>query len=146
MAIIYEENMDLFDVPQGWWLAHCVSADFEMGAGIAKEFRKRYDGAQEYLRSVLPLECKISNEMSAVLNYSNVFFMVTKQKYFHKPTYQSLQNALECLVRSCRQLRVKKLAMPCIGCGLDKLDWEKVKPMIENTFKDEHIKILICKR
>lgn len=31
-----EENRNLLDVPQGYYLAHCITADFSLGAGVAK--------------------------------------------------------------------------------------------------------------
>lgn len=34
------ENRDLFSVPKEYTLVHCISADFALGAGIAKEFAK----------------------------------------------------------------------------------------------------------
>ena len=37
------ENRDLFTVPQGYYLAHCISADFALGAGIAKTFDAVYN-------------------------------------------------------------------------------------------------------
>ena len=40
-------KQDLFTVPKDYILVHCVSADFAMGAGIAKEFTKR--GVKDYL-------------------------------------------------------------------------------------------------
>ena len=38
---IREEYRDLFTVPTDYVLVHCISADFTMGAGIAREFAKR---------------------------------------------------------------------------------------------------------
>lgn len=38
-----EENKDLFTVPEDYYLAHCISADFGMGKGIVVEFNKRFD-------------------------------------------------------------------------------------------------------
>ena len=32
--IIREENMDLFAVPQGYYLAHCITEDFSLGRVI----------------------------------------------------------------------------------------------------------------
>ena len=37
------EKKDLFTMPQGYYLAHCISADFALGAGIAKVFDKRVE-------------------------------------------------------------------------------------------------------
>lgn len=38
-----EEVRDLFSVPDDYFPAHCISADFEMGKGIAVEFKRRFD-------------------------------------------------------------------------------------------------------
>ena len=38
---IKEEKRDLFTMPEDYALAHCISADFALGAGIAKEFDKK---------------------------------------------------------------------------------------------------------
>ena len=42
-----EVRGDLFDCRSTASLAHCVSEDLHMGRGIAKEFKKRFEGAQE---------------------------------------------------------------------------------------------------
>ena len=38
-----------------------------------------------------------------------------------------------------------KVAMPLIGCGLDRLEWDKVKTIIAQTFNDTDIEVLVCK-
>ena len=38
----------------------------------------------------------------------------------------------------------KKIAMPHIGCGLDRLEWPKVRNIIQEVFHDDGIEILIC--
>lgn len=37
-----------------------------------------------------------------------------------------------------------KLAMPRIGCGLDRLEWAKVKKIIKATFANTDVEILVC--
>ena len=44
--------------------------------------------------------------------------------------YQSMEAALQALKRLCRQEGIEGLAMPCIGCGLDRLAWGKGSAMI----------------
>ena len=39
---------------------------------------------------------------------------------------------------------IKKLVMPKIGCGLDRLSWCKVEPMVQEIFKDLDIEIVVC--
>lgn len=34
---------NLFDCPKDYYLAHCISGDYALGAGIAKEFVHRYN-------------------------------------------------------------------------------------------------------
>ena len=43
------------------------------------------------------------------------------------------------------QNSIKKVAMPVIGCGLDKLEWYKVSGIIKEVFADTDIEILVCK-
>lgn len=45
-----EEKKDLFDVSDDYFLAHCISADFGMGKGIAVEFNKRFNLKNELMR------------------------------------------------------------------------------------------------
>jgi len=40
---ITEINGNLFEVPQGYYLAHCISGDYALGAGIAKTFNEIYN-------------------------------------------------------------------------------------------------------
>ena len=39
---------------------------------------------------------------------------------------------------------IKKLVIPKIGCGLDRLSWDKVEPMVQEIFKDLDIEIVVC--
>ena len=41
--IFNEVHGDLFNAPQGCYLAHCISGDYALGAGIAKKFTEVYD-------------------------------------------------------------------------------------------------------
>lgn len=45
--IIKEVKKDLFTVSDDYALAHCISADFALGAGIAKEFDDLFDARQK---------------------------------------------------------------------------------------------------
>jgi O-acetyl-ADP-ribose deacetylase (regulator of RNase III) len=43
----------------------------------------------------------------------------------------------------CEEHDVKKLAMPRIGCGLDRLDWNEVREIIKQTFQEINIELTI---
>ena len=44
---IKEEKRDLFTMPNDYALAHCISADFKLGAGIARKFDELFDARQK---------------------------------------------------------------------------------------------------
>lgn len=142
---INEVTQDLFTVPQGYYLAHCISGDYALGAGIAKKFNEVYNMRSKLHRDyAIPSEKKSANVGRALL-VDNVFNLVTKERYFHKPTYDELYNALMDMQEQCQDFGIEKLAIPLIGCGLDRLEWGKVKDIIEDVFAQTDIEILVCK-
>lgn len=141
---IREENRDLFTVPQGYYLAHCISGDYALGAGIAKQFDDVYNMKNKlHHRFPIPIGEKFAHLGEALL-IDNVFNLVTKRKCYQKPTYSDLYVALEDMYYQIEEKEITKLAIPLIGCGLDKLQWEKVKEDIEEIFEDYDIDILVC--
>ena len=139
MTITFE-NKDLFTIDQGYYLAHCISADFALGAGIAKAFDSIYNMRFKLFRRYPDYEY---NGGDAVL-IDNVFNLVTKRKCWHKPTYESLRESLEMMREQLEFLDATKLAMPWIGCGLDKLNKDQVYNIICEVFEDMDIEIVIC--
>lgn len=131
---LIEIKGDLFDRklehPSEYYV-HCISRDYACGAGIAKEFNKRYNLSLRLLD--LPrTSCMIIDD---------VISLVTKPKYWLKPTYDSLRKALVDLKELCGENLVKTLVMPKIGCGLDRLSWKNVKKMLKEIFEDTDINI-----
>lgn len=137
---ITTEKRDLFTMPQGYYLAHCISADFTLGAGIAKTFDSVYNMRFKLFRNYDNYEYRGGD----ALPVDNVFNLVTKPKCYHKPTYESLRTALEIMREQMDFLDITKLAMPKIGCGLDKLSWDKVYEIICEVFEDTDVEIVIC--
>lgn len=139
------EKQDLFTVPEDYALVHCISSDFALGAGIAKEFQKRYKTKDE-LRERCPDykwhggDCLGTGTKDTRI----VFNLVTKKNYWDKPTYKDLTDALTELREMCELGGYKKLAMPKIGCGLDKLTWPAVSSTIRQVFDYADIDILVC--
>jgi hypothetical protein len=131
---------DLFTMPQGYYLAHCISADFALGAGIAKTFDTVYNMRHKLFKD---RPNYVYNGGDAIL-IDNVFNLVTKAKYWHKPTYDSLRESLEMMEEHLEFMDVTKLAMPTLGCGLDRLQWMKVYDIICDVFNDMNIEIVIC--
>ena len=145
MATIYEIQCDLFALPHGYAFAHCVSADFAMGAGIAKTFTEKYPNMREHLISkYFDLDDKEFLPPFGSYQYLNVFNLVTKRRVWEKPSYETLRAALMELHIDVETNQLDRIAMPRIGCGLDRLEWDQVKPIIEEVFADLDIQIVVC--
>ena len=130
-----EINGDLFSCVSS--IGHCISNDFKMGKGIAKQFKTKY-----------PKICESSNYFGshlAVFNVENRFIynLITKEKFWQKPTYTSLRVSLEQMKGHIEMHKVKCIGLPAIGCGLDKLNWKIVKNLIREIFKNVPVKIKI---
>lgn len=143
MKLIVEKG-DLFDLDSTYALVHCISLDCAMGAGIAVEFDKRFpDMKGDLLRTI---GWNDGNNPFTIEHHENdrrIYNLITKEKYWHKPTYQSFEKSLEKLVELCVDSNVNHLAMPKIGCGLDRLKWNMVKEMIIEAFGNTDIEIVV---
>ncbi|KAG1961905.1 ADP-ribose glycohydrolase OARD1 [Pimephales promelas] len=99
---------DLFTCPSTDALAHCISEDCRMGAGIAVLFKKHFHGEEELLaQKKQPGQC-------AVLKRSDrfVYYLITKEKYNQKPTYDSLRKSLVSMREHCLFNGVNSISMP----------------------------------
>lgn len=134
-----EHKGDLFSCPDTDSLAHCVSRDLHMGKGIAKIFKKEF-GHEGLLRE----QDKNVGEV-AVLKHKDrfVYYLITKVKYFFRPTNDALEASLKSMKEHCIAHNVKSVSMPRIGCGLDRLDWSDIEGILIKLFKDTDIVINI---
>lgn len=144
----YEEiTADLFSMPEEYCLAHCISADFAMGKGIAVLFNKNFD-MKNKLKERRPnylSEWTAAGKISDCIKIDRVFNLITKERYYHKPTYETLRGSLFKMKELCVCGGIEKVAMPLIGCGLDLLQWDKVSGIIKEVFEDTDIEIVVCR-
>lgn len=120
------------------YYAHCISADAKLGKGVAKLLDDKFSIREEILfydRIEWWLPFKYPWVYTTHWG-AWVFNLITKEHYYDKPTYESLQKALDFLAANCKYRKVKTLVMPKIGCGLDGLKWSRVYMMIMKTLKD----------
>lgn len=142
MKLIEEVN-DLFNYEGKAWLAHCISSDFGMGNGIVLEFNKRYNLKNHMIKNYIR-DSWCGKGFCIPVKEFNIFNLVTKRKYFQKPTYETLKQSLIDMKSYALYYNIETIAIPRIGCGLDGLIWDNVKSIIETVFKDTDIKIIVC--
>jgi len=122
-----EVNGDLFSLADhGTSLVHCVSECLSMSKGIAVEFKKRFGNVAELKNQ----HVSIGGVATLHVDERYVYYLVTKAMYYGKPTYTSLEQSLLAMREHVDAHKVTRLAMPRIGCGLDRLNWLVVRPMI----------------
>lgn len=142
-----EEHGNLFEkyMDKPVTFAHCISADFALGAGIAKQFDERF-----HLRKELKEKFPLGVDRPCCIYINRVFNLVTKEKCFFKPNYRALDEALKDMAFKFNKIRQylpsDTIVMPKIGCGLDRLEWYAVKPIIKEAFEFIDVRIIICNK
>ena len=140
-----EKEQDIFELSNkdNYYFVQCISSDFKMGKGIALEFNRVFNCKNELIKEFKNFKWENTGRCIKAKN-SVVFHLITKNRYWDKPTYRTLKESLMELKTLCLEQNIKKLVMPKIGCGLDKLQWNTVKENIIKIFNDTDIEILIC--
>lgn len=111
-----------------------------MGKGIAVLFRDKF-GSIDDLRRQIPT---VGGVCSLPSGSMRIYYLITKPKYWNKPTYESLKASLVSMRDDMVRRGLQKVGMPKIGCGLDGLEWTNVKQILQDVFKDTGIDILVC--
>lgn len=147
-----EKHMDLFTVnkhnQEPYCLSQCISQDMAMAGGIALEFNKffnvknrliaKYKGKPVYVNSALPLKEHSPGGEFVIFN------LVTKAYVSDLPTYDALCCALINMSLYMTEHNLTKLAIPKLGCGIDRLEWGRVKRIIKVVFEKLPIEVLVC--
>lgn len=136
---IIEVPDSVFDMPDKYYKGHCISADYALGKGIAVEFDKRY-----HLKTALKKYGEYEREFPDCILINNIFNIVTKKLCYQKPTYYTLRQALSIMNKQVIENSIRYIALPLIGCGLDKLQWNRVKNILFDVFRDTDCQIVIC--
>jgi hypothetical protein len=135
----FEKDSDIY--------VHCISQDFAMGAGIAKTFSQKFPQFIENRKEMMR-EYNHKNPYKriyvAICNGTKIVNLVTKAKYWMKPTMTSLELSLWNLRKFIEDNPdIKRILMPRIGSGLDKLKWGEVKSAILENLEDLDIEVKV---
>ncbi len=138
---LIEIKEDLFSLNGHY--AHCVSTDFEMGAGIAYDFTQLFPKMKPDLKTryVFPGDC---SEYYDPTTQRWIYNLVTKVHCYDKPELQDIEYALSSMRDHMLRHRIKSVSMPRIGCGLDQQHWSDIRRILYDVFSDTDIRIRVC--
>ena len=112
-------------------IANCFSADFKLGAGIARSIKRR-PPTQYPDKEAIAIEINWPQWVPETERF--VYHLITKARYFHKLTYKAFRASFEVMQRHAHGDNVQCISLPQIGCGLDKLDRQKVRKLVHKVF------------
>ena len=107
-----------------------------MFRGIAKDFKERFGTPTKRVEvgQFAVLQEVAHNSETGGQQNREIFFLVTKKRFFHKPKIQNIKNSLISLRQYMIANGIKSVSLPRIGAGLDKQEWPRIREIIINVF------------
>lgn len=120
-------------------LVNTVNCVGYMGKGVALQFKKAFPGNfAAYQKACRAQQVQPGRmfvfETGSMLNPRYIINFPTKRHWRGKSRYADIEAGLCALVSEVRNLAIRSIALPPLGCGLGGLDWKRVRPMIEAAF------------
>lgn len=119
-----------------------VNCEGFMGKGIAYQFKQRFPENNAHYKKMC-IEGRLKPGMLLIYteNGKTIVNFPTKDKWREPSLMQYITDGLDEFVRILPSLKIKKAAIPPLGCGNGGLVWDKVKREIEIRLSDCHIEI-----
>lgn len=109
-------------------------------AGIAKTFKERFGGIEE-MRAQAP---RVGGVVALRRGRRYVYALVTKERSSGTyPTLGSLRACLKALRERMQADGVTHVAVPRLGCGLDRLAWPDVRAALLDVFAGCSVRITV---
>ncbi len=130
-------------------LVNTVNCVGHMGKGIALQFKKAYPPNDEaYRKACNAKEVKPGRmfvyETGSLLNPKYIINFPTKRHWRGPSRMEDVKAGLKALNKEVRERGIKTIAIPPLGCGLGGLDWNEVRPRIEQAFAElPEVKVLL---
>jgi len=130
-------------------LVNTVNCVGVMGRGIAMQFRKvfpecfkAYEAACKR-KELRPGKMHVC-DLNRFENPRIVINFPTKRHWKGKSKLEDIEAGLAALAALVRERHIHSIAIPPLGCGLGGLDWEDVRPRIEEAFaRMEDVDVLV---
>ncbi|MDD2701834.1 MAG: macro domain-containing protein [Sideroxydans sp.] len=148
--MLYELTGDIL-LSEAKAIVHGVAPNDDFHQGLALQLRERmpalYKDFRHYCQTQHPKSGEKWSWMSADGRYIiNLFTQDGAYAHGSKPGHASLSHvnhALHALRGFAQKEKLTSMALPRLACGVGGLDWNDVKPLIENQLGDLNIPIYL---
>ena len=130
-------------------LVNTVNCVGVMGRGIALQFKKAFPQNFDTYKAACDRKTLQPGRMLVVdLNQLQwpryVINFPTKRHWKGKSRLEDIQDGLAALVDEVRTRNIQSIAIPPLGCGLGGLNWDVVRPMIEQAFEElQNVRVVL---
>jgi O-acetyl-ADP-ribose deacetylase (regulator of RNase III)/uncharacterized protein YwgA len=115
-------------------LVNTVNTVGVMGKGIALAFKKSFPrNFKAYEEAVKKEELQIGKVLlteTGEITPKYIINFPTKKHWRHPSKIEYVEAGLKDLVRVIETHHIQSIAIPSLGCGNGKLDWQEVKPLL----------------
>ncbi len=122
-------------------LVNTVNCVGIMGRGIALQFRKAFPENYKAYKALCDKKqlhpgIVFVYDLSRLQNPRYVINFPTKRHWKGKSRIEDIEAGLKTLADEVRSRNIQSVAVPPLGCGLGGLDWDEVRPRIEDAFRE----------
>jgi O-acetyl-ADP-ribose deacetylase (regulator of RNase III) len=122
-------------------IINTVNTEGVMGKGIALQFKKRFPANfQAYRAACKRREVQLGSMFvvptGSLSGPRYIINFPTKGHWRTKSSLADVQSGLADLVRVIKELHIRSIAIPPLGCGNGGLQWSEVRPVILNALGD----------
>ena len=126
-------------------LVNTVNCIGVMGAGLALEFALRYPEVEKkYEDDCKKRKVRIGTILTYKIDDVLVINFPTKFHWKNPSKIEWIASGLDYLKEHYKEWNIKSIAIPPLGCNNGGLDFNQVKPLIEQKLKDIDIDVCIC--
>ena len=130
MTIIYTQGDILEDASQA--IVIPVNTVGVPGAGLAKAWARKDPEAAKLYKALCKLERIKIGEVATITTADSHWILFPTKEHWKEPSkIEWIEDGLIHLSQMIKDLQVKSIAIPALGCGLGGLNWEDVKPLMQ---------------
>lgn len=129
---------DLFDA-QTEAIVNTVNTVGVMGKGIALQFKQRFPNNYAIYKKACDQKLLKTGDLliteSSSLFFKHIINFPTKEHWRNPSKYEYIEQGLDKLIAEIKKRNIKSVALPPLGAGNGKLDWQKVKTILNDKLK-----------